>query len=78
MIKSELHGDMQELGAMHNSTNTLILRVGVTSRTVENKWSITQVMQKLPLSGRCKIWLYAGITEYLLVLVTRQRVAVKI
>jgi hypothetical protein len=27
MIKSELHGDMQELGAMHNSTNTLILRV---------------------------------------------------
>ena len=22
MIKSELHGDMQELGAMHNSTNT--------------------------------------------------------
>jgi len=21
MIKSELHGDMQELGAMHNSTN---------------------------------------------------------
>jgi len=35
-------------------------------------------MEKLPLSGRCKIWLYAGITEYLLVLVTRQRVAVKI
>ena len=27
MIKSELHGDMQELSAMHNSTNTLILRV---------------------------------------------------
>ncbi len=22
MIKSELHGDMQELGAMHNSTST--------------------------------------------------------
>jgi hypothetical protein len=22
MIKSELHGDMQELGARHNSTNT--------------------------------------------------------
>jgi hypothetical protein len=22
MIKSELHGDMQELGAMHNSVNT--------------------------------------------------------
>jgi hypothetical protein len=35
MIKSELHGDMQELSAMHNSTNTLILRVGVTIRTVE-------------------------------------------
>ena len=27
MIKSELHGDMQELSAMPNSTNTLILRV---------------------------------------------------
>lgn len=27
MIKSELHGDMQELGATRNSTNTLILRV---------------------------------------------------
>ncbi len=27
MIKSELHGDMQELGAMHDSTITLILRV---------------------------------------------------
>ena len=27
MIKSELHGDMQELSAMQNSTNTLILRV---------------------------------------------------
>jgi hypothetical protein len=27
MIKSELHGDMQELCAMHNSTDTLILRV---------------------------------------------------
>ena len=27
MIKSELHGDMQELSAMQNSTSTLILRV---------------------------------------------------
>jgi hypothetical protein len=27
MIKSELHGDMQELSAMQNSTYTLILRV---------------------------------------------------
>jgi hypothetical protein len=34
MIKSELHGDMQELCAIHNSVNARLLRVDVTTRTV--------------------------------------------